>query len=79
MLRDPYVRARHFSMISKRSPTMHRKPQALMLVILLLLIVGLGIYISSLETLKNLRWDFIGSLIGAAGTIFAGWLAFSAV
>jgi hypothetical protein len=50
-----------------------------MLAMLLLVVVGLGIYISSLEALKNLRWDFIGSLIGAAGTIFAGWLAFSAV
>jgi hypothetical protein len=58
---------------------MDRRSQALTIVILLLLVAGLGIYISSLETLKNLRWDFIGSLIGAVGTIFAGWLAFSAV
>ena len=50
-----------------------------MLAALLLAVIGFGIYVSSFEALKNLRWDFIGSLIGAAGTIFAGWLAFSAV
>jgi hypothetical protein len=58
---------------------MNRQSKALILAMSLLFAVGIGIYVSSLDVLKSLRWDFIGSLIGAAGTIFAGWLAFSAV
>jgi hypothetical protein len=58
---------------------MNRNSQGFLIGYFLIVLVGLSIFVSSLEILKGLRWDFIGSLIGAAGTIFAGWLAFSAV
>jgi hypothetical protein len=58
---------------------MDRTSQGYFLALSLLIGVGAAAYISARPELAHVRWDFLGSLIGAAGTIFAGWLAFSAV